>query len=421
MKFTDRSIRALKPRAERYEIWKHGEPGFGIRVAPSGRKTFVYLYRFDGRPRRMTLGVFRDGESVSGNQERITLAETNLRLARAKAKLEAGADPGTEKIARRQADQDALAIGDVIDELIADPDHQRKRSKDYIERILEAEIRPAWGQRKAKDIRRRDIILLRDKIKGRGSAVMANRVVRVVSQLFDFAIDKDILQATPYVKIKPATREIPRDRVLSEAEIESFWKGLDTAKMEPVVRDTLRLLLVTGQRRGEVAGARWAEIDLDSEKVWAIPGTRTKNGRTHVVPLSELAIKLLRDLKKRAGESEFVFPAPAKTGRKGEAITAHAATRAMRNNLALFEFACDERDPTPHDLRRTVATHMGRLGISQFIQAKVLNHTDRSVTGSVYNHHEYLAEKCAALARWANELHRIVHGKKREADVVRIA
>lgn len=421
MKFTDRSIKALKPKTERYEIWKHGEPGFGIRVAPTGRKTFIYLYRFDGRPRRITLGVFRDGESVSGNQERITLAEANLRLAQAKTKLEAGADPGAEKVARRQADQDALTIGDVIDEIIADPDHQRKRSKDYIERILETEIRPAWGRRKAKDIRRRDIILLRDKIKTRGSAVMANRVIRVVSQLFDFAIDKDILQATPYVKIRPATREVPRDRVLGEAEIESFWKGLDTAKMAPELRDALRMLLITGQRRAEVAGAHWAEIDLDSERVWEIPGARTKNGRAHAVPLSDRAIELLRDLKKRAGESEFVFPAPARTGREGAAITAHAVTRAMRNNIALFGFIRDEQDPTPHDLRRTVATHMGRIGISQFIQAKVLNHTDRSVTGSVYNHHEYLAEKRTALVRWADELDRIVGGEKKEGKVVRIA
>lgn len=421
MKITDRSIRALRPKDERYEVFKDGEPGFGLRVAPSGRRTFIYLYRFDGRPRRMTLGVYRDGEAVSGNQERLSLADANAKLAAAQKLLEIGKDPGAEHVSRRKADREAATIGDVIDELTADDDHQRKRSREYIERILEAEVRPAWGKRKAKDIRRRDIILLRDKIKARGSAVMANRTMRIVSQIFDFAIDKDILDATPYVKIKPATKETPRDRFLNEDEIKNFWKGLESAKMEPVIRDTLRLLLITGQRRGEVAGARWSEIDLEDEKLWVIPGTRTKNGRAHMVPLSDMAIHLLHKLKKRAGESVYVFPAATLKGRDDAPITAHAITRAMRNNLASFGFAKDEPNPTPHDLRRSCATHMGRLGISQFVQGKLLNHTDRSITGSVYNRHEYFAEKRAALVRWGDELDRIIRGNRKEASVVKIA
>lgn len=410
MRFTDRGIKALKPKLARYDAWQDGESAFGIRVFPSGIKSFFYMYRFQRRLRRMTLGVYRNHDGpVTESQDLISLADARVRLAAAKKKLTDGIDPSLEKAAKKKADWDAETVDDLITEYLDDPEQKKKRSYDYDKRILDVEIRPLWKSRKARDITRHDIIKLRDAIKGRGAPVMANRTLGVVSRLFDFAIDQDILQATPYVKIKKAAKETPRERNLSPDEIETFWNKLEGAKMIDQVRIALRLVLVTAQRRVEVSSARWDEIDA-TDKVWSIPGSRTKNKKAHAVPLSTAALSLLDDLRKlhrkEKIESEYLFPSPT---RQGEPITAAALSRAMRNNLDIFGLV--DNPCTVHDLRRSAATQMGRLKVTREHIGHVLNHSDGSVT-AIYDQWEYLPEKRTALRKWGSELARIVEGKK---------
>lgn len=421
MRFTDRGIKALKPKPKRYDVWQDGESAFGIRVFPSGIKSFFFMYRFQGRLRRMTLGVYRyhDGP-VTESQDLIGLADARVRLAAAKKKLSESIDPTSEKKKQKEAELTAETVGEIIDRYIED--HGGQRSIEAKTRTLNAEIRPRWAIRKAKDITRKDVIALLDAIKNRGAPVMANRTRSIVLHLFEWAVGKDILSTSPCVKITKIKEE-SRSRYLTRPEIWSFWRGLDRmddiegAGMEPQQRIALKLLLVTAQRRGEVAGARWAEFDF-TDRAWAIPGSRSKNKRPHLVPLSDLAIRLLRDLKaiqeqaaedgEKSDKTEWLFPSPV--GRRGP-IRPEALTRAMRNSLSAFDL---DEPTTPHDLRRTVSTHMGRLRIDRTVREKVLNHSDYTLA-AVYDVWAYADEKRDALEKWAADLEAIVSSEKRPA------
>lgn len=429
MRFTDRSIRALRPKPERYDVWQDGESAFGIRVFPSGIKSFHFMYRFQGRLRRMTLGVYRHHDGpVTPSQELVGLADARVLLADAKKKLTEGIDPAEEKQKQKQADRSAETVGEIIDRYIED--HASQRSIKAKTRTLNVELRPRWGRRKGKDITRKDVIALVDAIKNRGSPVMANRTRSIVLHLFEWAVDKDILSVSPCIKIPKAVTEESRSRYLTRPEVWSFWNGLDRLDvtdgfgMEKQLRIALKFLLVTGQRRGEVAAARWSEFDFE-DRIWVIPKHHTKNKRPHLVPLSHLAIQLLHDLqmiheanaenqkknaKKRRKKAESKEPNsknellfPSRIGHC-DAIKPAALTRAMRNCMAAFDL---EELATPHDLRRTVSTHMGRLGIDRTVREKVLNHSDHSLA-AVYDVWAYADEKRDALERWAADLEAIV-------------
>ncbi|NQU72036.1 MAG: tyrosine-type recombinase/integrase [Rhodospirillales bacterium] len=398
MRFTDTTVKGIKPKADRFEVWQDGKTGLGIRVAPSGRKSWVYMYRFDGKPRRMTLGTY----------PKIGLADANLAHAKAQADIELGIDPGQKHVERRHAERNAETVADLVEEYLERHARPHKRSADADERALRKEILPIWGTRKAASITRRDIINLLDRIVDRGSPVSANRIHALVSRMFAFAVERDILGASPCVSIKRPAKETPRDRVLSPAEITTFWHGLDC--MTPKVRLALKLLFVTAQRREEVVCAPWSEFDLD-EAVWSIPSTRTKNGTAHRVPLSELALKLLTDIRAANKDSQWLFPSPV----GDRPMAPDAVSHALRNNLGEIKL----ENVTPHDLRRSAVSMMTSLGINRLVAEKVINHKDRGVAG-IYDRFGYEGPKREALAAWGARLTEIVSGESAPSNVITI-
>ena len=223
MKFTDRSIAALKPKVERYEVWEAGRTGLGVRVSPKGRKSWVYMYRFDGKARRMGFGVY----------PMISLASARVEHATAKELLTRGTDPGAQQVDRKRAERGAETVNDIAEEYLEKWARPRKRSAGEDERILRKDVLPAWGTRKATAIRRRDVILLLDKIVERGAPIGANRTLGVVRRMFNFAISRDLLDTTPVAMVKPPAKENQRERVLSPEEIRVFWKGLDEGPISP--------------------------------------------------------------------------------------------------------------------------------------------------------------------------------------------
>jgi integrase len=401
MRFTDRGIAALKPKSERYEVWQDGRTGLGIRISTRGRKSWVFMYRFGGKARRMGFGTYPI----------ISLASAHLRHAEAKADLEKGIDPGAKKIVRRRAERTAETVADLVEEYLEKHARPNKRSAAADERALRKEVIPAWGKRKAKDITRRDIITLLDGVVDRGSPVMANRLLALLRRMFAFAVERDILGATPCVLIKSPAKETPRDRVLSPAEIATFWEGLEKAQMTPKTRLALKLMLVTAQRRDEVISAPWSEFDL-SKGVWEIPAGRSKNGHAHRVPLSPLACDLLKEAQERGGGSPWLFPSP----RGDKPMDPAAASHAVRNNLS----RTGVDGMTPHDLRRTAASHMTEMGIPRLVVSKVLGHSDGSIT-AVYDRFEYWPQKKQALEAWAARLEEILTGKPAASNVVTLA
>jgi integrase len=388
MKFTDRQIQNLKLKDQRYEVFE--DRGFGVRVAPTGRKTFIYLYRMPGeiKKRRLTLG----------NYPVLSLAEAHLLYAEAREMVVRGIDPGVKAKIEKEEERNNPTIDSLANEYLEKWAKARKRSWATDKRIIEKDVLPEWGRRKSNDITRRDVICLLDNIVDRGAPIMANRTLAVVRKMFNFAVARDIVPASPCAAIQTPSREQRRDRVLSADEMKTFWQGLEKTRITQGIRLALKLQLVTAQRKGEVISAEWAEIDLE-EKWWTIPVEKAKNRLPHRVPLSTLAIEILEAVKYLAGDSRWVFPSPRGAGH----ITPTAVDHALRIDLNTLEI----NNFTPHDLRRSAASHMTGMGISRLVVSKILNHVERGVT-AVYDRHSYDREKRQALEAWAHKLKNII-------------
>jgi integrase len=407
-KFTDKTIASLKPKTQRYEKWE-GE-GFGIRVSPRGGKAWVWVYHFDGRPRRMTLGAYSPG-----SPDHLGLADARLKLAEARKLLASGIDPGAVKVDQHNAERTAETVADLAEAYLYKWARPRKRSAAEDERILRKDVIRTWGKRKAKDIARRDVIALLDAIVDRGSPIAANRTLAALRKMFNWALSRDIIGASPCVAVRAPAKEHRRDRVLNAQEIAALWRALDKPElaMSPAIRLALKLQLVTAQRKGrEIIAAEWSEFDLD-EGVWTIPAEKTKNGMPHRVPLSPLALAILDEIATVTGrDGRWLFPSP----KTGKATTGSAVDHAMRNNRETLAIG----DATPHDLRRTAASHMTSIGISRLVVSKILNHAEPGVT-AVYDRHSYDAEKRAALDAWARRLEEIVGDRRTAINIVTLA
>jgi integrase len=409
-RLTDTRIRSLKPTGKRYLVWDAN--GLGVRVGTSGKKSFVYTYREGSKVRWMTLG----------NYPSLSLAEARERHGKALAAREKGLSPADAELEAKREARETPTVKQLSEYYIEHYAKRRKSSWQEDERLLQKDVIPHLGQLKAHSVRRRDIVDLVEGIADRGAPVTANRTLAVVSKMFNFAVDREILEATPAAGIKRVHKEQGRQRVLSEEEIRRFWNNLPDTQMTEAVRLALRLMLVTAQRRGELAEATWDEFDL-SAGWWTIPAEHAKNGLAHRVPLSDLALGLLAQVKALSGASPFLFPSPRRpTEDAGESagkaseqqtqarpITVRALTRAVDRNTRTIGV----EDFTPHDLRRTAASHMAGLGIPRLVISKILNHVEPGIT-AVYDRHSYDPEKREALSRWAERLRGLVNSMDSE-------
>jgi integrase len=380
MKFTDKSLKALKAKSERYEVWEDGKTGFGMRISPSGIKTFVWMYRYEGAPKRLTLG----------NYPKMSLYEANKVLADAKEKLAHGINPGDEAVEQRKRHRNSMLIEILVSEYLERHAKPNKRSASEDERILKKDILPRWGKMKAKDIQKKDVIELLDTILERGSPIIANRTLACIRKMFNWAHSRDLLDSSPCLNIKAPSREARRDRVLTKEEITNLWNNLSNAKMTISIGTAIQLQLVTAQRKSEILKAQWADIDFKI-KVWTIPAENAKNGLTHRVPLSDLALKLLARLKSLSNGSFYLFPSHGAS----TVIQGSSVDHALRKNREILGL----KDVTPHDLRRTAASHMASMGVNRLVISKILNHVEQSIT-SIYDRYSYDKEKREALEKW---------------------
>ena len=412
MRMTDVGIRKLKPKAERYEEWEDGRTGLGVRVTPKGRKTFVFMYWRDGKARRMTLGVYGKGP------DKVSLSDANVKRAEARRALDEGRDPGADTVEANRAEREAETVAGLVEMYLEKWARPRKRSADEDERLLRKEVIPNLGRRRAKDIVRRDIIELLDAIVDRGAPIGANRTLAVIRRMFSWAVERDILGASPCVSINAPAKENRRDRALSDSEIHTFWHGLANARITEASRLVLKFQLMTAQRRGEVATAEWTEFDRDAG-LWTIPAEKAKNGVLHIVPLAPQALDLLDTIEAISPEPEsdalpsrFLFPSPV----GDKPITASSVSHALSKNRGRIGI----ENVTPHDLRRTAATAMAAMGVDRTVLAKVLNHVDSGVTGR-YDTHSYIPEKRSALERWGRKVEAIITGEPANKKVVELA
>ncbi|AMV72224.1 integrase, bacteriophage P4-type [Desulfuromonas sp. DDH964] len=312
-----------------------------------------------------------------------------------------GVDPGLTKLSAAAAERKAPTIKQLVAEFI-EKGLKAKGNRTWPEykRSLEKDVVMVWGERKAKEIKKRDVVLLLEGIVERGSPNQSMQVFKQIRRMFNFAVERDILEFTPCAQVKPLVKENNKDRYLTAEEIKVFWDNLPLCGMTDAMRRALLLVLVTGQRPGEVIGAHSAEIDGEW---WTIPAGRSKNKREHRVYLTPLARGLFQNL----GQG-YLFPSPRLTKEGGVRpievnAMAHALRPAFKNNP--FTEVCDLplKPFTPHDLRRTAATHLAVMGYADEIIGAVLNHTRPGVT-AIYNRHRYAKEIQVALGAWEKTL-----------------
>jgi len=395
MRLTDSKIRSLKPQESRFIEWESGGTGLGLRVFPSGKRSFVFMYRFQGKARMMTIGPYPN----------ISLASARVQVANAKKLLLEGTDPGEKHIVQKKVERESYTVKMLADEFIEKWSKPRKKTWAEDERCLGKDVLPFVGRKKAKDIRRRDIIMILDKILERGSPGMANRAMNILTKMFNFAVSRDIINGSPCVALSLPAKKNQKDRVLDQQEIKTFWECLEHSGISETCQLALKLILITAQRRGEVVGAEWKEINTQ-ERWWNIPAEKSKNDLSHRVPLTKMALNILERIKELSGESNYLFPSP----RTGTHIDPRAITRALRGALSKDGKLSSMEPYTPHDLRRTAATMMASSGVPRLTISKILNHSEAGVT-AVYDRHGYDNEKRQALETWGRKLQSIISGK----------
>ena len=425
MPFTDAKIRGLRPRRTRYELPEDGRTGLLIRVSPYGSKTWAVRYRYRGKQRRLAIGSYPE----------LSLVDARGKLADVMKQLRGGRDPGVIALDARQAIQTAPTVDDLVQEYLTRHAQKSFRPATVREdtRILNKEVLPSWRGLLAKDIARRDVITILNAVEDRGVFVQRNRVAGVLSRLFIYALDAGIVDSSPAVhlprlkKVGSVKVELPRSRFLSKEEIRSFWRNVETIPISPSMKAALKWLLVTGQRRGEVAGTARKELDGD---VWIVPSTRTKNGQDQFLPLPALALDVLKE-----ADAARIRPEPTRLNRKdrptydaepspwlfpsvryGQPITPAALTCAVVRHREQLGIG----DATVHDLRRTMATWLGELGVAKDLISALLNHAPKGVTDQHYNKASMLGPKRKAMATWGTWLEKVVAGKSVKEDVIPI-
>jgi integrase len=412
MKLTAQTVENRKPSSYRQEILDRD--GLYLIVQPSGVKSWALRYRrkSDGKAIKHTIGSY----------PAVTLKDARSAAIALRAEIERGADPhGAKVVARRQTVEDSFEA--VARRYVADLRRRQKRSWEWYARLLglapngspetldiirdgstdrgrrRVSLVDRWGGRRIRDVTDTDIVHALDQVSSH-TPILANRLHAVLSALFTWARKKRLVAANPCADLDRPAEEKSRDRVLDDKELRKVW--LAAGELGHPHAGIVKLLILTGQRRNEIAGLRWSEIDLD-ERVIHLPAARTKNARAHDVPLSASALAIIAGLR---GVAEHVFT----VRRKPIVNFSHMKAR--------LDATSGVTDWTLHDLRRTVASGLQRLGVRLEVTEAVLNHRSGSMAGivGVYQRHDYASEKRDALARWADHVDAAVSGRK--ANVV---
>lgn len=385
--FTDLLIQKLKaPSSGQIELFDARAPGLSIRCGASGTKAFYLTYRLKGdrKRRRGKLGVYPVMKLVDARDARID----TLSMARR------GIDPFADKADAKELEKQPFDV--CAERFIAEHVERKSKRPSDASRIIRKEFIPVWGAREVREITKADVRDILNAIVERGAGVSANRALARVRKLFNWLVDVDVLDRSPCYRLPTPVAEISRDRVLSDRELRVIWFAADRCRYP--YAPFLKLLVLLGQRRSEVAAVRWAHLDLDAG-LWTMTNRSTKNSETHLLPLPRLAVEILKDCP-RVGDSPFVFPS-AHDDQKH--LTGFTVMKAKLDKLS------GVREWVLNDCRRSMATHMPALGVDETIIERIQNH--KVAAGSrvsqvqrVYNRYKYAPQMLDALEKWSNHL-----------------
>jgi integrase len=376
IRLTKSAIDALSTPQTDIVYWDAGFPGFGVKVTPKGRKVFIVLYRngdASSKLRKYTIGPYG----------RVTLHQARLAAQKVfVAKLE-GRDPAAEKRERKRR-----VVADRVEDLLESFIVQRlsqNRSGGEIARLLRREVGGAWTGKSIHEISKRDVVEVVSAIEQRGAPIAANKSLKSIKTFLRWCVGRAILDQSPAEGVPLPAKEVARDRVLHDQELAQVI--LAARKIGGPYGGIVELLALTGQRREEVAGLSWQELDLE-QRVWTIPKSRTKNGKAHVVHLSEQSLAVLN-----------------RADQRGPLVFSVLGTKPFQEFSTAKRLLDDLSGVTGwrlHDLRRTCVSGMARLGVAPHVADKILNHQAGTISGvaAVYQRHDFLAERRTALDLW---------------------
>jgi integrase len=398
MELTTTSIKtlALPPGAKDKTFWDNTLPAFGLRLRASGAASWVVQYDVGGKTRRVTLGT----------PAMLTVAAARAKAKDLLAKVRLGDDPAAEKRAARA--RAAETFGAILPRYLAKQQREcRPRSYTEIAARLNRQARPLHP-RPITSIDRRQISTLIGNVTERSGPAAAINLHGSLAGFFSWAMREGLVDASPTIHANRPKDPPARDRVLSEDELRALWGALGDDGDD--YADIVRLIALTATRRNEIGDLRHDEVDLDAAQI-EIPAARMKNGKPHLIPLSEPALAILR--KRQRTRQDYVFGQGGATG---------------FNSWGKRRKALDARigGPRPswvlHDLRRLASTVMHeKLGVQPHIVERVLAHVGhQSGTAGVYNKAEYIDDKRRALERWADWVMTVVTGKPAKARVVQL-
>jgi len=411
VRLTARTVEAARPPASgRLELFDEDLPGFCIRVTANGRRTACVFYRVGPRLRRATLGTLPP----------LTLADARQLAREALRDAALGHDPGSAKREAREALTVATLVQDYIE---VDAARRSAATNDDYRRTLKAVVQQSsLGQQAAQQVTRGELRAFLEGI-ARKTPIRANRVLALVRAAFRWGLREELIERDPTAGVQRPRPERSRERVLTDEEIRKLWESMDalagansdsdglsgTEAPRLVVAGAVKLLLVLGTRRSETLNMRWVDID-EHAQTWTVPGAFRKGGRTHVVPLPPLALRILTDLRPISRGTPWVF-----AGKRGASLANNPArwTEIVRNASGL--------DFTLHDLRRTCATGCARLGASESTVSRILGH--KAIAGTIavsgiYDRFDRLPETRAALAAWASYVETLVTGEEKRGEIV---
>jgi integrase len=372
-RLTAKGVEAARAADDRRELPDDYMRGLYLVVQPTGSKSWAVRYRHGGRSHKHTVGPY---------------PAFDLKQARdAAAKVLRAVAEG-----RHPEQRQSGSVEDAVAQFLErHGKNYRPKPRSEVERLLRLHVVGNWGRRKLEEITRADVRAMVARIE---APIAANRVHSIVRKLFNWAVENDLIVNSPVAGLKAPHAETSRDRVLTDDELRRVWQAAEG--LGPLNGAVVRLLVLTGQRRNEVAHMQWGEIDLE-KRLWSLPRERVKNDRRHEVPLSPQAIAIIERLPRIS--DRFVF-----------STNAESPVNDFGKNKGRIDDLSGVSDWVLHDLRRTVASGMARLGISLAVIEKILNHVSGSFAGivGVYQRHEFAEEKRAALEKWAEHVERLV-------------
>jgi integrase len=398
VKLTDRYLQALKAAepGRRFIVYDVVVDNFGIRVTEKSRKdsvgSFVMVARFPGSSNPVTRRI--------GDYPSMSLARAREIAQEWREDIRSNIDPKvkeTERLWREERERKNTFAA--IFNVFVDDHLSTLRTGTAVAACVRRYCSD-WAPRPLSELRRRDVSALIKSVKV-ASPIGANRLLAYLKVFFRWAVKEEYIEASPAADIDRPSSENQRDRVLRDDEIRAIWTAC--GELGPFGA-AFRLMLLLGQRRTEVGSMTWPEIDF-KEEVWRLARERTKADRPHEVPLSRLAVSIIESCPK---VGEYVLS----TGRRSPTPRPISGWGKAKEKLDRLSGVSDWR---LHDLRRTCATHLAKLGVERLVVSKILNHSEGGVT-HIYERHGYDREKRAALDLWANRVESIVSDGSERCD-----